>query len=93
MSSSSQTVVFDVGLDSYRLAGMQHLDRVGEEYQLQLSDEPYQAIIVSADFGGDFEIIFDGWGRPDSGGSVVIQVTDQVRTISVDSDTGEATFE
>ncbi len=89
-SSASQNVLFDLAANSYRLPGMQHPDRPGQEYEVALSEEPYKAGIASADFGGDLEVVFDGWGSPDSGGSVVIQVGNYMRTIIVDPNTGQA---
>ena len=91
-SSSSQTVSFDVAADSYRLVGMADMDRPGDEYAVMLLEAPYRATIASADFAGDAAIVFDGWGLPDSGGSVVIQVGSYSKTISVDATTGEASI-
>jgi hypothetical protein len=47
------------------------------------------------DFGGDTEIVFNGYGLPlnGAGGSVVIQVGSHFRTVKVDSETGEASVE
>ncbi len=91
-STTSQTVSFDTVTNSYRLIGMKHPDHPAAEYEVSLSEEPYDAIIVSADFGGDAEIIFDGWGAPDSGGSVLVQVGSHQKTIDVDPDTGQASI-
>ena len=72
---------------------MQHSDRPGRDYEVPLSEEPYKAGIASADFGGDLEIVFNGWGSPDSGGSVVIQVGNYMRTIIVEPSTGQASVQ
>ena len=88
--STAQTVTFDVVGDGYTLVGMQDPDHPSQPYTIALSREPYQAAIISADFGGDAQIIFDGWGAPDSGGSVVVQVGSHQKTIDVDPDTGQA---
>ena len=93
VSGASQTVDFDVGDDLYRLVGMKHLDHDGQEYAVSLAQEPYQVGIVSADFGGHTDIVFDIHGMPDNGGSVVIQVGNHFRTISVDPVTGEASVQ
>ena len=90
-STTSQTVSFDVKTHSYRLVGMAHPNRAAAEYRVSLSEEPYQATLVSADFGGDAEIVFDGHGVPDTSGSVVIQVGSRQEQIDVDADTGKAT--
>jgi prepilin-type N-terminal cleavage/methylation domain-containing protein len=91
ISGTSQSVQFEPDKDGYGLPGVADIDHAGSTYYVQLFSEPYQASLVSADFGGDTEIIFDGYGTPDSGGSVVIQVQHQQKTISVDAQTGRAT--
>ncbi|MCH7886096.1 MAG: hypothetical protein IIC01_12725 [Planctomycetes bacterium] len=90
-SNASQTVRFTTGTHEYSLVGMSHPDHLGLEYKVLLSEDPYGASIVSANFGGDAELIFDVFGVPDSGGSVVIQVGNHVRTVTVDPVTGRAT--
>jgi type II secretory pathway pseudopilin PulG len=88
-TSQSQTVQF-VGVTAYRIVGMPHPDHPGQEYTVNLADDPYGAEGVSADFGGDNELIFDIYGLPDSGGEAVIRVGNHARTITVDAETGEA---
>ncbi len=58
------------------------------DYQAILSESPYRALIVSAQFDGDDEIVFDGYGVPDSGGTVTVQVGVMQRTVVTDADTG-----
>jgi type II secretory pathway pseudopilin PulG len=92
-ASMTQTVDFDLTDNLYRLLGMQHLDHASREYQVLLSQEPYQVTIVSADFSGTMKVRFDGYGVPDTGGTVVIQAGQYQKTISVDADTGRATVQ
>jgi len=89
-SSASQTVTFDVPGDSYELVGMQHLGHSSQAYTVSLREDPYGVTLLSVGFSGDSTIIFDGYGKPDSGGSVVIGVGGHKRTISLNPDTGEA---
>lgn len=89
MSGTSQTVKFDVGDGHYHLVGLRHLDRAGEEYTVLLSQEPYKTTILSAEFGGDAEIIFDGYGVPDTGGTITIQAGARTKAIDIDADTGQ----
>ena len=89
-SGSSQTVTFDVVADSYELVGMPDPDRPTVDYEVRLSDEPYQAQLLSANFSGNAKVVFDAYGVPDFGGTVVVTVGDRTRTINVDPDTGEA---
>lgn len=91
MSGTSQTVMFEPSDGHYHLVGLQHLDRAGEEeeYQVFLFQEPYKATIVSAVFGADAEIIFDGHGVPDTGGTITIQAGVRKKTINIDSATAQ----
>ncbi|MFH1747142.1 MAG: prepilin-type N-terminal cleavage/methylation domain-containing protein [Planctomycetota bacterium] len=90
-TSASQAITFNVEEDSYILLGMRHLDQHNEEYCTKLAESPYNATIVSVDFGGNLELVYDGYGQPDNGGMVVIQVADLIITVSVDAETGQAT--
>ncbi len=89
-TNASQTVSFTLGTHEYTLIDMPHPDHPSLTYKVVLSDEPYRASLVSANFGGDTDIIFDVFGVPDSGGSVVISVGNQVRTVTVEAVTGRA---
>lgn len=91
ITNASQTVSFTLGTHEYSLIGMSHLDRPSLGYRVLLSEDPYGASLVSANFGGDPDITFDVFGVPDSGGSVVISVGNHVRTVTVDARTGRAT--
>ena len=90
-ASASQTVVFDVAGGSYRLVGMMSPDHPTAAYVVSLKDSPYEVLIVSASFGGDAQIIFNGYGVPDSDGTVVIQAGSFWRTVSVAAETGRVT--
>ncbi len=85
MSSASQSVQFDPVYDTYILPGVQDLDHAGMEYMVDLRKAPYRASIVSATFGNDSVLIFNGYGVPDSGGSVVVQSGPYQRAIRVDA--------
>lgn len=75
----------------YQFKGMGHPDRVSQDYTINIDDPPYFATLISVtlDNSGD-TIIFDGYGVPDTGGSVVIGVGDQRRTIAIDAESGRA---
>jgi prepilin-type N-terminal cleavage/methylation domain-containing protein len=93
MASSSQTVSFDPADHVYVIPGEPHLDHPNWDYKVELQSAPYAASIVSADFGGDTALVFDGYGMPDSGGTVVVQSGQYQRTITIDPETGKATVE
>ena len=87
-SSASQTVTFDVVQSRYQLVGMQHPDHPNQPFEIRVGDEPYRARIVSASFGGDATLVYDGFGKPDSGGEVVIAVGAYQKTITIGPGTG-----
>jgi hypothetical protein len=86
-------VEFRLSQDGYVLAGIAPLDPHRSQYTVDLSARPYGAKLVSVEFGGDSAIEFDGWGLPDSGGTVTLSVGAMQRTISVDAETGKATIQ
>ena len=69
------------------------IDPHESEYCTKLSESPYQADITESHFPANNDIVFNGWGIPDSGGTVVLKVGSEIRTITVDPQTGKATFE
>jgi type II secretory pathway pseudopilin PulG len=92
MSSADVSVLFTIAADNYTLPAIEDIDHPARPYTVNLADPPYEVSISAADFGGDAEIIFDGYGEPDSGGSVTVSLGDRLRTISVDADPGRPTI-
>lgn len=90
-SSTAQTVSFNVTTDSYSLVGLADPDHAGGDYIVSLAREPYRTTIVSVDLGGDADIIFNGYGLPDSGGWITVAVGRSQLTVIVDAQTGRAT--
>jgi hypothetical protein len=93
VSSTSQSVEFDSASSSYTLPGISHLDHPGIGYAVDLAGPPYNSLIASADFGGDEQVIFNGYGLPDSGGAVVLQSGRHQRTVTLDAEQGKATIQ
>jgi len=89
LTSASQTVSFTIASNRYQLADMNHPDHPSQPFEICVADEPYRARIVSASFGGDAQLVYDGFGKPDSGGQVVIAVGAYQKTIQVDTGTGQ----
>lgn len=48
-----------------------------------LAAEPFGARLVSADFAGSGDLVFDAWGRAVAGGEVVIAVGPQERRLGI----------
>ncbi len=90
--SSSQSVQFDSGSSGYVLSGMPDPAHPASTYKMALGEAPYEVAIVQVEFGGDEELIFDGFGVPDSGGDVFLRLGDQLRKVAVAGTTGRATI-
>ncbi len=75
--------------DSVLLTGVRSLDDPAAHWVLALAGRPYYADIVSNDFPTS-KLTFDGYGDPDAGGSIVIAVGSEKRTVVLDINTGKA---
>jgi len=92
-AGASRTVTFAAGIDTYSIAGIPAIDDPSADYRVVLSDRPYRAKLLSADFGGDAKLVFNGYGMPDSGGTVKVQVGETVKTVLFDADAAKATIQ
>jgi len=92
-SSSSVTVSFNPGAGSYQIQGVPNPDHTGQIYTVNLLGDPYHVTLTSAGFGGATTILFDGYGAPAQGGSVVLSSAGIQRTISLDAVTGRVTIQ
>jgi len=96
--SASRSVQFDVSSHLYTLPDMAHLDRADDVYEVRLSDEPYKAELVKAQFGSDpgderTDVVFDGYGMPDNNGVIVVGVGRYQETIAVNATTGQVSIQ
>ena len=82
-------VGFNLASNSYGLSNTPHLNHPDKAYRIVLSQEPYRAAIHAADCGGDRNLVFDMYGKPDSGAAIVITSGDYAKLVIVDSVTGE----
>lgn len=89
VSSASRTVTFTVASSQYQIVDSTPLDGTTGTYTVNLTAPPYKAKIVSVAFKDSGpSVIFNGWGLPDSGGTVVVSVGSEQRTITLDATTG-----
>ena len=82
-ASASRTVAFNDDL-TYTIDQTRDLNRGGDTYRVRLADEPYGATQVKASFGGDAVVVFDGYGAPDTDGTVVVEVGSVRKTVTLD---------
>jgi len=93
ISSASQSIDFDAAAEQYEIPGAKDLRTGLTDYTIDLSASPYNAKIVSANFNGDGIVIFNGYGVPDSGGTIVVGVGDYTRTVVLNVDSGRAAIQ
>lgn len=86
-------VEFRPTLRKYAIPALASLDRSTSAYVVDLGAEPYGVELRSADFSGDTNVTFNGYGLPSSGGTVVLRQGSSNVAISVDGDTGIARIE
>jgi Tfp pilus assembly protein PilE len=91
----SRTIVFDPKTHVYELADMDHPDRPGAKYVVNLSESPGGVSLESATFGGGNSpnVTFDLYGRADGSGTVVLSAGAWQRSVRVDGTTGRVTIE
>jgi prepilin-type N-terminal cleavage/methylation domain-containing protein len=95
-ASQSRELLISTDLNEYHLINVKDLDKGVTKYSVDLGNATYQADLVSAfgtlrDYSGRkfLSVTFDGFGKPNAGGNIVIAIGDQQRTISLDVDTGK----
>jgi Tfp pilus assembly protein FimT len=89
--SATQVVQFSTANGSYTVAGRSDLDRASNAHVVLLVEPPYKCTINSATLGADATIIFDRYGQPDSGGTIVVGSGGLTRTVTVNATTGAPT--
>jgi prepilin-type N-terminal cleavage/methylation domain-containing protein len=89
--STALTVTFVSGASSaYTLTGIRDANRSSvANSTVELFREPFKASFSTVTVGGDTALTFDGFGVPDSAGSIVIRVGSLTRTITVAANTGD----
>jgi type II secretory pathway pseudopilin PulG len=92
-TSSSQAVQFTVATNSYTMPGIPDATKPGSDYVVKLAQEPFDVTLVSVNFGGTTSMTYDGYGRPNQSGTVVVKAGSTQRTLTVDSDSGKATIQ
>lgn len=88
-ASRNQTVALSISGHYYDLINVSSLEQTANVYRTRLSEAPYRSRLVSL-FGlsTDQQVIFNGFGLPNRGGSIVIACGSKQRTVVLDSDTG-----
>jgi len=88
LTGASVKVAFDTVNQTYTLQGVPDPDDPTLTYKVDLAEDPYNAVLGNVSFNGDGQVIYDGYGMPDSGGSLNLQVGEVYWSIVLDSRTG-----
>ena len=88
-TSSSWTVSFDDATDTYVLFDGTLFAEATEKTAVDLTEPPYHAQIALPVFGADTEVIFDGYGAADSGGTVLVLSGGLRKLITLDGTTSK----
>jgi Tfp pilus assembly protein FimT len=88
----SEAVTFSVNRSqsSYSISGLAALDHRSGTYRVLLGGAPYQVAVQTATFGNDGDVIFNGYGIPDSSGTVVVVLGGYTARVELDAASGRA---
>jgi len=92
-ASSPCTVLYTPATNEYKLLNVASLDGASGNYSVCLAADPYRVSLSLADFGGTSQITFNGWGLCGCGGTVVVKLGSQQRTVTVDGETAQVHIE
>ena len=73
------------------MVGTGALSPSGAIYTVELGSAPYHATVLTPSINADpnTPLKFDGFGRPNYGGTVLIKVGKDTRTITIEAETGK----
>jgi prepilin-type N-terminal cleavage/methylation domain-containing protein len=95
-AGASRSVVFDTRNNAYSIADMPSFERPGEAgsaYAVDLTADPYAVNLYALEFEGDSNTLtFNGYGRADRSGSVILVSGDSSITVSINAANGEVTL-
>ncbi len=100
ISSVPKTVSFDTSQNQYTIPGVASLDPSSGPYVVDVTVEPYFSVLDAAVLDDPTDasdsttaVIFDGYGVPDSGGTVSVKAGGITKTVTLDPGTGMATVQ
>jgi Tfp pilus assembly protein FimT len=94
LTSATQSITFNNATTTYTAsAAIKDLNHPNQALSVNLSKAPYKLNTVTANFGGTAVVSFDGYAKPSSGGTVVVQIdADHKATVTLDGATGQVTI-
>jgi Tfp pilus assembly protein FimT len=91
-TSYTITVNVQTGSNTIVIPNISGLRVAGESYMTAYADDPYRVTLANSDFGGNETVLFNGYGIPNSGGSVDVQAGSLSITVTLDPVTGKASI-
>ncbi len=73
-------------------SGVESLKSPGQTYTVDLASTPYELDGVTLNFGWPTTVSFDGYGNASVGGTIVLALGDETRTLTLDSTSGQITI-
>lgn len=92
-SSTAKSITFDTVNKTYTLNGVINPNRHDAAYLVSLSSYVSAASYGTVNLGGDASLNFNGFGIPDSGGTIQVRVGTVTKSVVVDAVTGSTTIQ
>jgi prepilin-type N-terminal cleavage/methylation domain-containing protein len=92
VKSQTQSLTFSSATTYTLSSGVASLESPGQTYTVDLAGAPYELDGVTIDFGGATTISFDGYGNASVGGTIVLALGGQTRTVTLSSTNGQITI-
>jgi len=92
MKSQSQSLSFTNATTYALSSGVVSLKNSGQTYTVDLSKAPYELSGVTVNLGGPTAVSFDGYGNASVGGTIVLALGNQTRTVTLNSTNGQVTI-
>jgi len=92
MKSQSQSLTFTNATTYSLSSGVESLKNPGQTYTVDLSSTPYELDSVTINLGGPTTVSFDGYGDASVGGTIVLALGGETRTVTLNSTTGQITI-
>ena len=83
-ASAGRQVVFDTNHDLYVLANVVD-PRSAPHTTVALANSPYQVDLHTVNFGGHASLVFDGFGTPNTSGSLNVRSGNNTKRVIVDA--------
>jgi type II secretion system protein H len=92
VNSQTQSLTFTNATTYSLSSGVESLKSPGQAYTVDLASTPYELDGATVNFGGPTAVSFDGYGNASVGGTIVLALGDETRTVTLNSTSGKITI-